>query len=65
MSFRTDQPVQVYRRTDGGFAFKDDRSPLGADEMLIGRGLDPEEALALIDEFNAAATGRPRAQRGI
>ena len=60
MSIRTDQKVQVYRRADGGFAYKPDGAPLRSEEMLIGRGLEPAEALELIEEFNAAAIGSGR-----
>lgn len=63
MSFRTDGKVQVYRRADGGFAYKPDGTPLMADEMLIGRGFAPAEALELIEEFNAAALGARRQAR--
>jgi hypothetical protein len=63
MSFRTDGKVQVYRRADGGFAYKPDGAPLLADEMLIGRGFEPAEALELIEEFNAAAIGARRGPR--
>ena len=52
--------VQVFRRADGGFAYKPDHAPLRAHEMLIGRGLSLSEALELIDEFTAAALGQPR-----
>ena len=52
--------VQLYRREDGGFAYKPDKAPLRAGELLIGRGLTPAEALELIEEFNKAALGRGR-----
>ncbi len=55
-----DAAVQLYRRADGGFAFKPERAPLRADELLIGRGLTPEEAMELIEEFTAASLGRRR-----
>jgi hypothetical protein len=63
MSFRTDEKVQVFRRADGGFAYRPDGAPLLADEMLIGRGFAPAEALELIEEFNAAALGARRRGR--
>jgi hypothetical protein len=58
MSIRTDvlsrrpETFQVFRRTDGAFACKPDRLPLCQDEMLIGRGLAPDEAAELVEEFN-------------
>lgn len=64
MPLRTDETVQVIRRADGAFAYKPDRAPLVAGEMLIGRGLGQAEALELIEEFNAAATGQRRPARG-
>jgi hypothetical protein len=57
---RTDETYQVVRRADGAFAYKPDRAPLVAGEMLIGRGLGADEALSLIEEFNRAATHTPR-----
>lgn len=62
MSLRTPDLVQVYRRADGAFAYKPEKAPLRAEEMLIGKGLDPSEALELIEEFNRAAYGAPRSQ---
>ena len=45
--------VQLYRRDCGGLAYKPDRLPLHAGEMLIGRGLEPAEAIAFICEQTA------------
>ena len=59
MSNRTDEPprpaetFQVFRRADGAFACKSDRLRLGQEEMLIGRGLSPDEAAELVEEFNS------------
>jgi hypothetical protein len=63
MSVWTAKKVQVYRRADGGFAYKPDGAPLQAAEMLIGRGFDAAEALELIEEFNAASIGARRPTR--
>jgi hypothetical protein len=58
MSIRTEpssrrlETFQVFRRTDGAFACKPDKVSLRQDEMLIGRGLSPEEAAELVEEFN-------------
>ena len=49
-SNRPDTCVQLYRRSGGGLAYKPDKAPLRAGEMLIGRGLRPAEAIAFICE---------------
>ncbi len=55
-----DEAVQVFRRADGAFAFKPEAARLKADELLIGRGLTPAEAMELVEEFTAASLGRAR-----
>ena len=52
-STHSDLTVQLYRRPCGGLAYKPDRLPLRAGEMLIGRGLQPAEAIAFMCEHDA------------
>jgi len=59
-----DRAVQVYRRTDGGFAVKADAAPLVAGQMLIARGLSADEAVELIEELSQAALGQGRGVNG-